>query len=837
MGHTIQFGEGSGVECEGTISKYKLLRFDDATRDCEFEDFEGTNVPTNMLTNTPTITTPSPTKRITPTPTKKPFALAVATFSPSKTPTTKNPTSSVVPPEVVFGSCGNGICNLSEYDTTCSSDCKGVKLEADLDDEAISNDAGGDGYIKSEDADGTMFSMSSQRDIVLTSLNIFSNIMGTERVEVYIKEGSYIGHETDRDSWTKVYDNVNNLWGPAQSTQLNLNNTKGVSIVADSTVSFYVFSVSGVQCYILEYDETGDNALVVSDNVLDVYQGIDQSAKWSGILIPDADLFFRGTFQYDVVMPPTISPTVAPTVQVTPTVASSEKTLSPTKYITRPVPTNEPTMQETSTSTSSGKTVAPTLSTPNDRPNPLAATVPSARPITSVQSSAPPIVVVTAQPNSTSTTGPPADEATTPVIQEYIVSSKMVLSPSDLLDQVSEKIWIDVTSKTIRTEVLTMFGIDSNVTVVKQTTVVGARQVRMLSKKGSSLRNLQSPSSPLEIDFTTAIRFPSNKNDWDGNEMVASAFNTVDKQSKYFGDLEAVNGSYFQSLENMVLEVDGKVVTLPDSGIDDSAPIGAESGGGDGGGSGNSLIVIVAAVVGGGFLLFFMAIGIYYTRRTKNSKRQEVRSLESIHQEEQTRSELGLEVESSPLSNELDNQCFGTIESKEGAMDDISAMEELDFGDVGQAGMNTDITVGESIQSSQQQKYVYGIGNQMGDSTVFTGSGTRQTESDFNDDHTFEDLYGPNPGISNDGEGSSFHRFTVVAPAGLLGIVLDNPNFDVPVVHAIKETSALHGKVRVDDLLLSVDGVDCRGMSTSNISKFLSSRSRNPTRTLELVRS
>ena len=75
-----------------------------------------------------------------------------------------------------------------------------------------------------------------------------------------------------------------------------------------------------------------------------------------------------------------------------------------------------------------------------------------------------------------------------------------------------------------------------------------------------------------------------------------------------------------------------------------------------------------------------------------------------------------------------------------------------------------------------------------------------------------------------------------MAPAGKLGIVIDNPGGDIPVVHAIKETSVLHGRINVGDLLLSVDEKDCRGMSAVAVSKFISSRSDNPTRTFVLLR-
>ena len=102
----------------------------------------------------------------------------------------------------------------------------------------------------------------------------------------------------------------------------------------------------------------------------------------------------------------------------------------------------------------------------------------------------------------------------------------------------------------------------------------------------------------------------------------------------------------------------------------------------------------------------------------------------------------------------------------------------------------------------------------------------------FGEDSTLEDIY-ENP--VRDGE-NVFDYITVVAPAGMLGVVLNNPTGDLPVVYDIKETSPLRQMIRVGDYLISVDEVGCRGMTSSSVSAFLSSRSQNPTRTLVLAR-
>jgi len=166
------------------------------------------------------------------------------------------------------------------------------------------------------------------------------------------------------------------------------------------------------------------------------------------------------------------------------------------------------------------------------------------------------------------------------------------------------------------------------------------------------------------------------------------------------------------------------------------------------------------------------------------------------------------------------------------------------MGDAVNAVMDTDNTVGESMVSSQQGMYGFGVGrptgmdaSRVGGSTIHSGSHVRNGTI-FGEDTTLEDIYRTPHGISmgEEDQSSNFKRFIVEAPSGKLGIVLDNPHGDLPIVWAIKETSALNGKVRVGDLLLSVDGQDCRGMSAHTVSTFLSRRSQNPSRTLVLAR-
>merc|ERR1712003_279567 len=79
-------------------------------------------------------------------------------------------------------------------------------------------------------------------------------------------------------------------------------------------------------------------------------------------------------------------------------------------------------------------------------------------------------------------------------------------------------------------------------------------------------------------------------------------------------------------------------------------------------------------------------------------------------------------------------------------------------------------------------------------------------------------------------------RFEVVAPAGKLGMVIDTPSGGMPVVHAIKDTSILADRVMVGDRLISVDDIDTTGFTAMQVSRLISQKAHQETRTLMFSR-
>ncbi len=78
--------------------------------------------------------------------------------------------------------------------------------------------------------------------------------------------------------------------------------------------------------------------------------------------------------------------------------------------------------------------------------------------------------------------------------------------------------------------------------------------------------------------------------------------------------------------------------------------------------------------------------------------------------------------------------------------------------------------------------------------------------------------------------------FTVIAPAGSLGIVIGTVS-GYPAVHAIKDTSKIIDQVQIGDKLISVDGEDATQMSAIRVSNLIGSKASNPRRVLVFARS
>jgi len=79
-------------------------------------------------------------------------------------------------------------------------------------------------------------------------------------------------------------------------------------------------------------------------------------------------------------------------------------------------------------------------------------------------------------------------------------------------------------------------------------------------------------------------------------------------------------------------------------------------------------------------------------------------------------------------------------------------------------------------------------------------------------------------------------QYEVLAPAGVLGLILETNMDGVPCINNVKPSSILIDQVQVGDKLLSVDDQDVTVMLASGVSKLIASKKDQPVRRLVFLR-
>ena len=345
----------------------------------------------------------------------------------------------------------------------------------------------------------------------------------------------------------------------------------------------------------------------------------------------------------------------------------------------------------------------------------------------------------------------------------------------------------------------------------------------------------------LVISFVAVIEPESSDSltEQDAIDIVVSGFSTSNRQTEYIYSLKSADSATFGNIDRMIMHVNGVRVVTP--GIDNNQlPDGGD-------GSGNNMGTIIGAAVGGVLGLFILIGAIFYTKKHRQLDPSKSGTPLKDTKVMMGNDMMGKEWSSrnnapeSPDERTDSSPYLGTIESREGE-DDVSTLGDPYFGEAIDARDTG--TVAESMVSSDMLALGVkrrGVGSSNASrmdattATGYTGVGSSYPMT-FADDTTLDDAYQTPDAIGyEEEEDEDYERIEVVAPPGKLGIVIDNPSGNIPSVHAIKDTSVLHGKVYVGDLVLAVDEVDCRGMHSMSVSRLISKRSESA-RILKLLR-
>jgi len=397
------------------------------------------------------------------------------------------------------------------------------------------------------------------------------------------------------------------------------------------------------------------------------------------------------------------------------------------------------------------------------------------------------------------------------------------------------------------------------------------------------------------IEFNS-IRKDDAAGDWNPNEMVAAGFKTPAQQKEYLDALKASDqdsASSFDNVESMILTVDGTLTTLKsnngeriaevDVSVVEEVPnqntllphvvqqrgntmspdyilyyviIGAAS------------IIIIVFVVGG-LYIYKTKLAVVSSSSlsipSSSTSKPFVQDTPTVLNCTTVASDTPSPQDAAQLPPQITTTAatpttpapimpVTTIIPREGE-DDVSTLENPYFPNISDEP-HAENTVGESMISSEHKGYVWEMNRDRfnaGDPSTVTGGNNTVISNNFRhpnnnmfiDDNTLEDIYQTPDGSYNleggdGGDGSNsnsnFTRLTVVAPPGKLGITFNVHTGNMPIVLTIEETSMLHGDVHVGDLVMSVDEIDCGGLSAVQVSRLISSRGGNPVRTLVLLR-
>lgn len=311
------------------------------------------------------------------------------------------------------------------------------------------------------------------------------------------------------------------------------------------------------------------------------------------------------------------------------------------------------------------------------------------------------------------------------------------------------------------------------------------------------------------------------------------SFHKKKEQDYYISQLVSADEvGDFDNVNSMELIVDGKTVTDDEENNAESPFI-------------FTIPMIAGAAVGGVGVLFLSAV--FFVLCSKRRKEKGTNNNNNDHVKGSSYHNGGTTENptTSDDNNTLNPQSyFGTINPTDDG-DDVSTLGDPYVGElISPAAMDTTTVASGGLMSLQEKLFVYGVSglssrvgstgveSRMGD-TMLTGSNKTMM---FGDDATLEAMYQTTTPITTEQTPAVLDFITIVAPSGVLGVVLNNAGVEFPLVFAVKDSSPLYGRVEVGDMLVSVDEVHCKGMSSHTVSSFLSSRSHNPGRKLTLAR-
>jgi len=143
-------------------------------------------------------------------------------------------------------------------------------------------------------ADGNMFDIVAQEDIIINSFDINLNTGFTSDIEVYFKEGTWVGSENNASDWTLVAT-ASGVTSNGFNNATPLNLSMGISVESNKRVAFYVTQSTNLGGFWYTIGTAVGNTLA-SDANLTLFEGAGKAYPFGNTFSPRD---FNGNIIYD----------------------------------------------------------------------------------------------------------------------------------------------------------------------------------------------------------------------------------------------------------------------------------------------------------------------------------------------------------------------------------------------------------------------------------------------------------------------------------------------------------------------------------------------------------
>jgi hypothetical protein len=360
----------------------------------------------------------------------------------------------------------------------------------------------------------------------------------------------------------------------------------------------------------------------------------------------------------------------------------------------------------------------------------------------------------------------------------------MTLQNITPLDSIRILEWQRVTREHLRDELPLVLG--------AELTDVSVSLVSQNPPYTGDRRQLQSGSLPVqEITFDTIISIKSARDDFDVNSFVDQAFETEEQKNAYLQELRASDEG-FANAANLQM-------TQGPSNVSPASAPGATDGGSRVDTSGIPFIVVVS--VCSTVLVALFVVFIVYTQRRRKAPPQRHPASSESNPSLTPRRNYSFPIDEGDSLCDMNMEVPTRVSGDSESIFTNNSSVTMDFGD-------------QPVAFQKESMYASADTNVVGDAP---GGGVT-------------DSYGRRPS-------AQCYRYTVEAPPGMLGLVLDSSVDGTPCVYGIKSSSPLAGEVRIGDRLMNVDGLDVTEMEdTVAVSRLIASKKKNKFRQLTFVR-